>query len=311
MLSPFCIGVSSVFIYPGTYFSVGNEEYTVNEIMNFGQIVISDDYIIFNETGFFVSSVNDIIITIVFINDDITNAIDGEKVIEFYADTNSGSVTFIISGFPVGNNYTIDRSGSTFANTTSNSQGNISFSNSAWSSHLFQIFMSGTASTDYFPPEFSNVDVINSDPLDTDSPFGWINISCDVTDNIEVDDVFINITNPDGLFNNVTMNSVFSENYFYNSSTDFSYYGNYSCFIWASDTSGNSNSSDNYMISMPPNWDVDMNGKCKVFDLTLISNNYANTGNLGWIREDIDNNGDIQVLDFVYAANHYNESWWQ
>jgi len=53
-----------------------------------------------------------------------------------------------------------------------------------------------------------------------------------------------------------------------------------------------------------------MNGECKVYDLTLLSNHYEETGDAGWIREDVDNNGKIEILDFVFVSNHYNESWW-
>ncbi len=166
----------------------------------------------------------------------------------------------------------------------------------------------GTVQVVITSPQISNVVNTPSDPLDTNSSFGWINITCDVTDNIAVDEVFLNITNPDGSYNNVSMSG--ANSYFYNSSTAFSTYGNYSYLIWANDTSGNVGISSSYDFSMPPNWDVDMNGECKVYDLTLLSNHYEETGDAGWIREDVDNNGEIQILDFVLVSNHYNESWW-
>ncbi len=159
-------------------------------------------------------------------------------------------------------------------------------------------------------PQISNITNTTSDPLDTNSSFGWVNITCDVTDNIAVDEVFLNITNPDGSYNNVSMSATGVSSYYSNSSTAFSVHGNYSYFIWANDTSGNADISSSYDFSMPPNWDVDMNGECKVFDLTLISNHYNETGTPGWIREDVDNNGVIQILDFVFVSNHYNEVWW-
>ena len=159
-------------------------------------------------------------------------------------------------------------------------------------------------------PEVSNVDVSNSNPLDTDSSFGWVNISCDVTDDNAVDMVFLRINNPGGSWNNVSMIQFGVNGYYYNSSISFSQFGNYSYFIWANDTSNNVGTSVSYDFSMSPNWDVDMNGECKVFDLTLISNHYNESGNPGWIREDVDNNGKIQVLDLVLVSNHYNETWW-
>jgi hypothetical protein len=61
---------------------------------------------------------------------------------------------------------------------------------------------------------------------------------------------------------------------------------------------------------MLPNWDINNDGSCTVYDLILISTHYGATGSLGWIREDVDNNGRIEVLDLVLASNHYGASWW-
>jgi hypothetical protein len=71
----------------------------------------------------------------------------------------------------------------------------------------------------------------------------------------------------------------------------------------------NENTSDSNIYSLPPNWDVDEDGQCKVIDLILVSNNYYDTGNPGWIREDVDNNGEINVLDLVLITNNYGETW--
>lgn len=206
---------------------------------------------------------------------------------------------------------------------TGNKSGNTYYCNTTYSmmgTHSYFIWAddssgnSDTSTADSFligeqtSPQISNVVNIPSDPLDTNSSFGWVNIICDVTDNIAVDEVSLSITNPDGSYNNVSMSG--ANSYFYNSSTAFSTYGNYSYFIWANDTSNNVGISSSYDFSMPPNWDIDMNGECKVYDLTLLSNHYEETGDAGWIREDVDNNGKIEILDFVFVSNHYNEPWW-
>jgi len=160
------------------------------------------------------------------------------------------------------------------------------------------------------PPEISNVVRITSDPLDTDEAFGWVNISGDVTDNAAVDDVYLNITDLNGVWNNVSMNPVDTDTFYYQSNTAFSSSGNYSYFIWANDTSGNSGFSSGFAFSMPPNWDINNDGGCSIFDLVLISNHYGETGAAGWIREDVDNSGEIEVLDLVLASNNYDISWW-
>jgi len=100
------------------------------------------------------------------------------------------------------------------------------------------------------------------------------------------------------------------DTYYFNSSSTFSTYGNYSYFIWANDTSNNGESSSSSTISMPPNWDVNNDGSCNVYDLVCTSNHYNETGNSGWISEDVDNNGEIQVMDLVLISVHYDETWW-
>lgn len=159
-------------------------------------------------------------------------------------------------------------------------------------------------------PQISNIIRICSDPLDTNSTYGWVNISCTVIDDKGVNSVSLNITKPDGSYNNVSMNTAGGNIYCYNTSTSFSTYGNYSYLIWAKDTSWNENTSDSVDFSMPPNWDIDMNGECKVYDLTLLSNHYGEMGAPGWIREDVDNNGEVEILDFVYLSAYYNQVWW-
>ncbi|UCD13475.1 MAG: hypothetical protein JSW60_07950 [Thermoplasmatales archaeon] len=300
--------VTAVIVNPGTYFSVGNETYTVNQSMDFESITIASSYIIFNDTGFYISSNSDITITLVYINDNVANAGNGEKVLEFYGNTSSGTIWFNLSGFPASNNYTVNRSGSSIASPTANGSGFISFANSVWSSQLFEIFQQGTGSGDTSSPVISGVSNADSDPLDTNSSFGWVNITCDVSDDVGVGTVALNITNPDGSYNNVSMNGINS--YYYDSSTAFSTHGNYSYFIWANDTSDNADVSSSYYFSMPPNWDINNDGSCSVFDYVLISNHYNETGDPGWIREDVDNNGQVKVFDLVLLSEHYGEMWW-
>ena len=169
--------------------------------------------------------------------------------------------------------------------------------------HLFVI-------GDMTSPDISSYTFMSSNPLDTDVLFGWLNISCDVTDNIGVDDVIINISNPDGSWNNVSLSHGSGNSYYINSSSAFSQVGNYSYYLWAEDTSNNTAISSVYYFSMPPNWDVNNDGVINIVDLVLVSNHYDETGNLGWIREDVDNNGEILVFDLVVVSNHYGEIWW-
>ena len=307
------IALNSVFavtINTDTHFIVGNEDYTVYQTMNFNQITIDSSYIIFNSTGFYITSGNDIDITLAYISSDFSGASNGDKVLGFYASTTSGNVWFDLSGFVTGRSYTVNRSSSTIANPTANGSGYISFNSNVWSEHLFEIFQQGMGTGDVTSPVISGVSSTNSDPLDTEAAYSWMNITCDVTDNIAVNEISLNIANPNGSYNNVSMNAGAGDSYYYNSSTAFSTYGNYSYSIWANDTSNNIAISTSYTYSMPPNWDIDNDGECTVFDLILVSNHYNETGTHGWIREDVDNDGQIGVLDLVFVSNHYGELWW-
>ena len=161
---------------------------------------------------------------------------------------------------------------------------------------------------DSTPPIISDEELISSNPLDTDPLFGWINISCNVTDNEEVNEVLCSITCPDSSSNNVSMIKIVGTNRYYNE-TCFSQVGLYNYFICANDTNGNSCLTEKFNISMPPNWDIDANGQILLSDLVKVSLKYGQTGPKGWIREDVDNNGQIFLTDFVQVSLHYGESW--
>jgi hypothetical protein len=98
-----------------------------------------------------------------------------------------------------------------------------------------------------------------------------------------------------------------SDNYYY--FTTFPDYDIYNYFIFAYDSYGNSEISKKSFFSVPPNWDISNDGICNSYDNQLFSNRYGETGNPGWIREDVDNNGVIQVIDLVMISEHYGEQW--
>jgi hypothetical protein len=158
-------------------------------------------------------------------------------------------------------------------------------------------------------PEISNVLRIESDPLDTDPIYGWVNITSEVIAESGLSDVRLVVTYPDSSTDNISMIHGESDSYYYNTNTIFSDYGAYNYYIWAVDLNGNQSISNDYIFSMPPNWDVNKDGICNVNDLTLVSNQYTLNGANGWIREDIDNNGIIQVLDLVELSSHFDETW--
>jgi hypothetical protein len=300
----------AVVITPDVQFVVGNETYKVNATMVFSQIVIDSSYIIFNSTGFFVSSPNSITITLVYISNHIGSAINGEKVLDFYATTSSGTVSFDLSGFRSNYNYTVKRGGTTIATSTANASGYIHYSNNVWGSNQrFQITQQGQASGDVIAPVISQVGVVSSNPRDTLVGDGWENFSAMVTDNVAVGSVVLRLTYPDSSTTNVAMTKKQSTNTYYANWT-LTVMGNYSYRIQATDTSGNVALSSSYLFSLPPNWDINIDGAVTILDLVLVSNQYGQSGADGWIREDVDNNGTIQVLDLVLVSGYFGTSWW-
>ena len=151
-----------VIIDPDIEFIVENETYVVQTSMDFNSITISETYIVFNTTGFHISSPNNIRITLVSLHGDITGADNGEKVVAFYAETFNGEVWFSLSGFPPNNEYVVNRDGDPISYPTANNSGFITYSNSDWSIQLFEIIQIVTA-----PP--------NSPPVVTDIPNQMIN----------------------------------------------------------------------------------------------------------------------------------------
>jgi len=155
-------------------------------------------------------------------------------------------------------------------------------------------------------PQINDIFIELSNPLDTEPGFGWINISCVVSDD-EINKVHLVISNPDISISNMSMILGTSGQYYFN--TTFTVYGNYSYHIWVNDTSNNHNTSSVSLLSIPPNWDINIDGNVTVLDFILISNHFNEMGNPGWIRQDINNNGVIKVLDIVLASNHYGAEW--
>jgi len=107
----------------------------------------------------------------------------------------------------------------------------------AWNNKTYSFTTLG----DIIPPEIS--DVLASPGVQ--DPGGYVNITCIVDDDIDVDMVKVNITYPDSSTSNVTMAE---GSYYYNAT--YSQLGVYNYFIWANDTSGNSNMSTGHSFSI-------------------------------------------------------------
>ena len=141
----------------------------------------------------------------------------------------------IISGSYLGGNYWNDYNG-----TDSDRDGigdtPYNISGSAGSKDYFPLM-------DNIPPEISNV--VSKPSLQHVD--GAINITCDVTDNFAVDDVWVNITYPD----NTTCNYSMNPSYYFNQT--YSQVGIYRFFVWAEDTNGLSNISSGHTFEITRN----------------------------------------------------------
>jgi len=113
---------------------------------------------------------------------------------------------------------------------------------SAIGAYAFTIHADDGYNSASFSSSFSVIDVtppaitgITASPL-TQNAGGAVNISCIVTDNVGVASVFVNITYPDGSHHNFSMQK--SGNIYYYNVT-YNITGNYTFYIWVSDSAGN------------------------------------------------------------------------
>lgn len=173
---------------------------------------------------------------------------------------------------------------------------------------IYSIYCSYTPDTT--APEITNVILNHSDPKDTDPDFGWENFTCNVTDNLGIDLVQLNVT-----YNSTTteeyqmINIPDTDTYYYN--TTFEDDGCYQYHIWAKDIEGNDATSSSSNFELPPNHDVNMDGQTGFWDLTAISLMYGEYGPYnGWVREDVDNDGYVGFWDMVQVSLYDGEYWY-
>lgn len=157
-------------------------------------------------------------------------------------------------------------------------------------------------------PEISDIVLIASEPLDTDFPFGWENVSCQVIDVIGIGEVKLIVTWPDDAVVEYPMINLIGTDIYYVNTT-FTDAGCYQYYVWADDIYDNENTSSLMQFELPPNWDVDMDGRIHFMDLVKSVLIYGECGPPGWVREDVDNDGCILFMDLVKIVLYYNECW--
>jgi len=152
----------------------------------------------------------------------------------------------------------------------------------------------GVPGADEVPPEIANVSA-EPDPQEVG---GFVNITCDVTDNVGVNVVKVNITYPDSTYHNETM---LGGSYYYNATYD--QVGTYEYFIWANDTSGNANTSAIYHFELKRLYNISINTSWNLISIPF-NESIAKT-NIVVRNDSIDYNwtdavSEGIVLDFFY-----------
>ena len=136
------IGSSTVTVYTGNYFYVGNETYGVTQTMVFSYIEHNSNWIRFNDTYFNVTSANPIYINLSFLHEDISMAANNTLLLQFNASTTGGTVWFNISGFVPTSQYYYKNASGIGNSINADVNGIISFNHSSWSEVLFEVYAS-------------------------------------------------------------------------------------------------------------------------------------------------------------------------
>ncbi len=151
---------------------------------------------------------------------------------------------------------------------------------------------------DTIPPTIANI------TFPSKAHFGFINITCNVSDNSGIAGVWINITSPNGSYMNESMQYCHGI-YYFNASFDME--GTYSFRIYAIDANGNANTTMEKMFQIYPPWDVNMDNHVNVLDLINVAMHFGtHEGEEGYDASvDLNNDGEINVLDLIIVAMHW------
>jgi len=177
--------------------------------------------------------------------------------------------------------------------------------NEQWLTDNFQII---TRIFDISPPDIINMTLTPSDPIDTDVPYGWENISCTVIDmGVGINQVKLVVTNATATVEYMMANIPGTDVYYYN--TTFMQPGNYSYHIWATDLILNTNVTTDEQFVLPPNWEMNDDRKCDISDLRKVSLQFGETGPDGWIRADYNNDGICDISDLRKVALCFGDTY--
>ena len=141
---------AAITVSASDVFQVDGENYTFNSALTFTTISYNytGSWIRFNDINFNITSANPINITMYSLNGNMHNPYVHESMMRFGAFTSGGKVFFNISGFDSNERFTVYKDGYKHCYCMSNASGGISFSNTGWSAHNFEIIYDYGADTD-------------------------------------------------------------------------------------------------------------------------------------------------------------------
>lgn len=174
------IGLSSgllthIDIDDSVEFIVDTQSFTVEESMHFHTIIIDSDYIVFNTTGFHITTTKNLDINVDYLNENIWQANHNDLILTYdVTEPNSHTSEYTLSGFPPGTEYKIRRNGIHLCDEIADDSGNITFTTGKIGTHRFKLFQQGESQGNH-PPNTPNnpIPPDGSNDITTDSNVYW------------------------------------------------------------------------------------------------------------------------------------------
>ena len=139
----------------------------------------------------------------------------------------------------------------------------------------------------------------------------WVNISCEITDNIGITGVYLNVTHNGAPYSNASILANKTGDVYY-CNTTFSTIGSYVVFMHAYDDATNVVNTGSKSFTIYHRWDQNQDNTVDINDITSITGYYAQTGSSRWIKQDIapsTPDGEIDINDITLVTGHYGENY--
>lgn len=167
--------------------------------------------------------------------------------------------------------------------------------------------------TDNDAPTNTSDPVVDEPFTDLTKIFGidWVNITCELTDNIAITGAYLNITHNSTNYENNSIFGFKSGDTYYNNATHPTI-GTYSIFIHGYDAASNTVNTGSVAFTIYYKWDQNQDNEVDINDVTSITGQYGNSGTGRWIKQDISPatpDGDIDINDITAVTGHYGEEY--